>query len=176
MLMPLVPKSEINLPFCQEWITELEAMWFDLQIQSLIVCLNHFIPGSSLHVAGIRSWRNWNFQDLSGILEPFSCWAVQGKSVLNVSFSTAFRESTLWCSSKEAALLACFVQGNPWASEGTIKIQILLWIRHFDSWKEGHKFSYLRVNDTWFNSSYISMWKYFKITPVHNSINVLFQL
>ncbi|KAI1240362.1 hypothetical protein IHE44_0008779 [Lamprotornis superbus] len=35
---------------------------------------------------------------------------MEGKSVLNVSFSTAFRESTLRCSSKETALFACFVQ------------------------------------------------------------------
>lgn len=110
--------------FISIWITGLKAVSFYLQKSLVIRWLYHTFPGSSLYVTGIRSWRNWNFQDLSWILESFSCWALQGKSVFNICFSVAFGKSTLWCSSKETALFASIVQGNPCLSKGTVKIQI----------------------------------------------------
>lgn len=71
-----------------------------------------FFAGSALYAAGIRGGRNWDLQNLSWVLEPSGCWAVQRESILYFHFTPSLWQPALWCSTTQTALPSCSFQGD----------------------------------------------------------------
>lgn len=76
-----------------------------------LILLFVFLTGPPLHAVGVRSGRDRDLQNLSGVLEPLGSWALQRESLLYLHFPSTLGQPALWRAPSQTALPACPLQG-----------------------------------------------------------------